>query len=153
MLNGFVSYAHKDELDMIALVEPLSVALRVNRIKKARLWDDRQLLVGLNYWVQLAERLEESDFGYMLLSRNFLASEVCSQTELKHFLEEHKQIIPVALGHINFDEMDLGELQHIQCFFLRLPGQKPRAWIDCDTRLLQEHFVDQLLTKSLQVFQ
>lgn len=108
-----------------------------------RLWRDTRLILGEEFEKQIREAIDECDFGLLLISPAFLASQFITEKELPAFVSGTKPSVPVMLQQVDFERHDLKGLENRQIFRLEHPGfTEPRAYGDCkanrrDTFVLQ----------------
>lgn len=97
-LKVFVSYAHEDDPHREALASHLAEMVREGLI---RLWHDRRLTGGREWAGAIADELKSADIVLLLISRDFLRSEYCNDTELAEALRLHDtgqaRVVPVIL--------------------------------------------------------
>ncbi|MDP2313812.1 MAG: toll/interleukin-1 receptor domain-containing protein [Pseudomonadota bacterium] len=82
----FVSYSHEDEVHRRELGKHLTVLQRQGSIS---VWNDRQILVGVEWKGEIDRNLEEADIILLLVSPDFLASDYCWDIEMKRAMERH----------------------------------------------------------------
>lgn len=97
MANVFISYSHKDEAIKEKLEDHLSALVKKNVVS---IWQDRLLLAGNEFDVEIKENISNADIILLLMSSNFMKSKYCSETELPIALEKHKQRTAIAIGVI-----------------------------------------------------
>lgn len=126
-IKYFVSYAKTDQRLASELAEKLKVDLNAaGHLYYFQAWRDPVLLAGDNWFDEIQTAIADCDFGLMLVSANFLASQFIAQHELPAFvspapdaLQGDKRTVPVLLKPIEFDgTMDLRGLQHKQFYSL-----------------------------------
>src|SRR5437879_11222322 len=86
-VSVFLSYAHEDEPLLKELLKHLSLLKQQGLISS---WYDRQIVPGTNWADTIDDRLEQASIILLLVSSAFLASDYCSQVEVKRALERHK---------------------------------------------------------------
>lgn len=131
----FVSYAARDAQAAAALLERLRAQLAASARFRYRLWDFRQLLLGERWHARIQEEVAACDFGLLLVSPAFLASEYIGAHELPRFVGPHgKPMLPVGLKPVDFARHDLKGLgahqvfRHDGRFFLELGGPRRDAF-------------------------
>jgi WD40 repeat protein len=116
-LRFFVSYAHDDGKLKAALIPKLLTFLRTHPLAQFEFWADGDILPGKKWREEIQRALEKCDFGLLLVSPSFLASNFITKEELPYLLR-NKRVIPVALERVLFDgTMDLKGLEERQVFF------------------------------------
>ena len=83
----FFSYSHADEDLRDNLAEHLS-SLKRNKVIDA--WHDRKIPAGTKWAKAIDDNLNKADIILLLISSKFLASEYCSDIEVKQAMERHK---------------------------------------------------------------
>src|SRR5262249_13182722 len=84
---------------------------------KFELWTDGNILPGQRWRDEIQDALRRCDFGLLLVSPSFLASNFITTAELPLLLRE-KRVIPVGLERVLLDgSMDLKGLEERQIFF------------------------------------
>jgi len=101
----FLSWSHTDRTAKNDLVGPLLDHLKILSGVDVEWWEDSQLRIGVEWRRELLARLEECDYGVLLLSPAFLASTFIVEEELPRFVGERatKGALPVALKHVPLD--------------------------------------------------
>jgi WD40 repeat protein len=113
----FVSYAHDDARPKTELLRSLQPLLKTHSRATFELWTDTEILPGKLWRTEIQNALEGCDFGLLLVSPAFLASQFITKEELQYLLE-YKRVIPVALKPVLFDgTMNLKGLEDRQIFF------------------------------------
>lgn len=111
-ISLFISYSHKDEKLRQSLGEHLATLERQGLIQ---LWHDRKILAGEEWAGKIDENLATADIILLLVSAPFLASDYCSNIEMKRALERHERgearVIPVILQPADWSSTQLGRLQ------------------------------------------
>lgn len=149
----FVSYAHKDTKEVKQLLELLKTQLKIAKNAKFSGWGDKQIVVGRLWKQDIMEAMQHSDFGILMLSPNFFASDFIMEKELVHFLTQNKgktqilkSIVPVGLKPINLDgSRDLKGVEDVQIF----RDQKGR-WFDQAKGHTKDAFAEQLADQILR---
>lgn len=101
----FLSWCHEDRSAKNALVEPLRTQLKILGDVTIRWWEDSHLALGEEWRRGLVARMAECDYGVLLLSPGFLASEFIVNEELPCFVGPHavKSVLPVGLKRVPLD--------------------------------------------------
>jgi hypothetical protein len=101
----FLSWAHADRAAKEALVGLLMPNLRILRDVEVSWWQDSDLNIGQDWRREILGRIEECDYGVLLLSPAFLASEFITEHELPAFVGAPavKGALPVALKPVPLD--------------------------------------------------
>ncbi|NKB63099.1 MAG: TIR domain-containing protein [Gammaproteobacteria bacterium] len=118
----FVSYAHMDERLVWDLMERLRVLFEIASEYEFVEWNDRQIVVGNDWDVEIKEAMEAVDFGLLMVSPGFLGRPYILEQELTHFLDQGedgvkilKPVVPVGLKKVlldgSVDSKGLGNLQ------------------------------------------
>jgi hypothetical protein len=137
----FVSYAHSNAKNAGALLQRLQEQLEPSRNHEYVLWRDAGLLVGEDWEDEIHCALDEAEFGLLLVSPAFLASEYIAKTELPALLK--RPVMPVLLEQIDRTRHDLRGLHEKQTYALTV-GQRRCAFADCATTRDKRGFVDGL---------
>jgi WD40 repeat protein/uncharacterized protein YjbI with pentapeptide repeats len=114
----FLSYAHADQKDKENLMQRVLPLLRASRRYVYTVWHDGDILVGQRWREAIRKALDGCDFGLFLVSSGLLTSEFIGQEELPRFVgpNSSKPVLPVALGQIHFERMDLKGIEEPQVF-------------------------------------
>jgi hypothetical protein len=120
----FISYAHDDARQKDQLLRLLKPWFGSARDYIFVPWQDRDIDVGADWHKQIQAAIASSDFGLLLVSPAFLASEYITQQELGHFIDPDplgpnpdRLAVPVALCGLRFDgTMDMKGLEKRQIF-------------------------------------
>ena len=107
-INYFISYAHKDKQTALQLIEFLAPKLNLSSEFKFIKWMDIELNAGDVIDDEIMEALDNCDFGFLLVSDNFLNSDYIKKHELGKFLPDHpdfanKRAISIGLKPVKFD--------------------------------------------------
>src|SRR5664279_1779446 len=99
----FLSWCHVDEADKSKLVELLRRNLKILADRDFSWWEDSHIAVGDVWRRGILSRMEECDYGVMLLSPGFFASDFILTEELPHFVGSAaaKLALPVMLKQID----------------------------------------------------
>jgi len=148
----FVSYAHEDKKQVDQLLALLKTQLKIVKNAQFSGWDDRKIVLG-NYWKdEITKAMNDSDFGLLMLSPAFFASDFIVEEELTHFMLQNngntqilKSIVPVGLRRINLDgSRDLKGMEKVQIFL----DQNGR-WFDQAKGHIKDAFAEQLTNQVL----
>lgn len=111
-LNIFLSYAHEDEAMKIQLDKNL---IMLKRSDKINVWQDRQLLAGMEWDDAIARELASADIILLLISVDFNNSQYIWEKELKIAMERHEKnearVIPIILRTCEWGDMPYAKLQ------------------------------------------
>jgi len=101
----FLSWCHTDLEAKDALVRPLMDQLRILSGVELRWWEDTHIKIGEQWRRQIMARLGECDYGVLLLSPAFLASDFITTYELPAFVGRRaaKGALPVGLKRVPLD--------------------------------------------------
>jgi hypothetical protein len=96
----FLSWAHQDRKLKEALLADLLPALGMLRDINIEWWEDSHLTCGEDLALGIAGRLDEADYGLLLLSNHYFGSSFIRRYELPQFAGPgaDKGSLPVALG-------------------------------------------------------
>lgn len=118
----FLSWCHQDKALKVALLRDLLPALGVFTDIDVEWWEDSHLTCGEELTPGVVDRLDEADFGLLLLSSRFFGRPFIRRHELPRFAGPHadKGSLPVALSPLPAfgPEHDLGGVEH-QVVFTR----------------------------------
>ena len=147
-IRFFVSYAHADAGLKERLLGKLLTYLPTHPTARFELWTDSDILSGKKWLKEIEDAMKACDFGLLLVSPAFLASEVITEIELR-YLRENTRVIPLALRPVLFDpkKMRLHGLDELQIFFDK--GHK--AWSERTTDKTRDAFVLQLYERVCDV--
>ncbi len=111
-LNIFLSYAHEDEAMKTQLDRNL---IMLRRSEKINVWQDRQIMAGMEWDESIAKELESADIILLLISVDFNNSQYIWDKELKIAMERHERkearVIPIILRTCEWSEMPYAKLQ------------------------------------------
>jgi pterin-4a-carbinolamine dehydratase len=128
VIKLFLSYAHQDEALKNQLLRHLSRLIQTGQVV---LWDDNEMLPGVEWKQEIDKHLKTADIIVLLVSPNFMSSAYCSGEEMQVALRRYKakevQVIPVILRSIDWRETPLRELQ-----VLPTNGKPVVVWRDRD---------------------
>src|SRR3954447_25739580 len=126
-VHYFVSFCRRDSAlkdEFLGRLENLFAAAKGIRLVG---WQDRDIELGSRWHDQIQEAIETCDFGLLLISPAYLGRDYIVSQELPRFLEPGKQLVPVALRALRFDDsMDLRGLEERQIFH----GRNRRAYAE-----------------------
>lgn len=124
----FLAYHPRDEELLIELEAHLSVLKRQGLIES---WHAGLIPPGDAWEARLLEKLERSDFVLLLVSADFLSSDlhinILAQRAFIHLEAGNISVIPIKIRHVDFDGTPLSKLQS-------LPdnGRPVKSWHDRD---------------------
>lgn len=108
----FFSYSHKDESLRDQLSNHLSGLRRAGVIEA---WHDRQIQAGSEWAGQIDDRMNQAKVILLLISSDFLASDYCSDVEVKRAMERHENreavVIPIILRPCDWSGFAFSKLQ------------------------------------------
>ena len=109
----FFCYAHEDEAYLQELKKHLSPLLRQNKIS---VWHDGDISAGALWDWEIKKHLNHADIILLLISSDFIHSDHCYSTEMRHALERHKRgearVIPIILRHVSdWEKVPPGDIQ------------------------------------------
>lgn len=111
-LTIFLSYAHEDEEMKILLDKNL---IMLKKSDKISVWQDRQILAGMEWNDTIAKELASADIILLLISVDFNNSQYIWDKELKIAMERHERnearVIPIILRTCEWSEMPYARLQ------------------------------------------
>lgn len=117
----FLSWCHRDKLLKDALAVHLMPALSLFSDLKVEWWQDSHLTCGEDLLPGVVDRIDEADFGLLLLSTPYFGSAFIRKYELCRFAGAgaDKGSLPVALSALpEFgDHHDLGGVEKQIVFF------------------------------------
>jgi hypothetical protein len=101
----FLSWCHADRTAKDALIQPLVANLRILNGVEVRWWEDSHINIGEDWRRHILARLGECDYGLLLLSPGFFASEFITEDELPAFVGPGavKGALPVGLKRVPLD--------------------------------------------------
>ena len=124
VVRYFISYAREDGRLKDQLMKGLEPFLKIAKDYRFAAWDDAEILPGEDWHAAIQRAIARCQFGLLLVSPEFLASEYIRAKELPAFVspnlaspEATKRAIPVALKSLLFDgNVDLKGLERVQVF-------------------------------------
>jgi hypothetical protein len=147
----FVSYAHADQRSADTLLQQLTEQLAPSKRYAYTLWHDTGLLVGEQWHDEIQQALADCQFGLLLVSPAFLASEYITQQELPQFLgNDAKPILPVLLKNLDEKHCNLHGLEVRQLFRFELPRSNPKSFAECQTPAHKNQFAQRLFLQIEQ---
>ncbi|MBV9314300.1 MAG: TIR domain-containing protein [Pseudonocardia sp.] len=116
----FLSWCHQDKPLAAALLADLHPALKLFTDVKIEWWQDSHLTCGEELTAGIVARLDEADFGLLLLSTRYFSRPFIREHELPRFvgLAADKGALPVALSPLPAfgPESDLGGIDRLVVF-------------------------------------
>jgi hypothetical protein len=111
-IKVFISYAHDDE----SLRKELDVHLKsLEQDGLISSWHDREILAGQRFDDVISDNLEQADIILFLVSPHFIASDYCSNIEVKRALERYQAddaaVVPVIMKCSDWQNKIFGKLQ------------------------------------------
>jgi internalin A len=108
----FLSYAHKEK----ALLDQFRPFLApFERDGLLDIWEDSEIRAGEEWLPAANQGLESADLIILLVSPDFLASELTGRIEMKRALEQresgHSVVVPVIVRPCDWKESELGSIQ------------------------------------------
>jgi hypothetical protein len=98
-LDVFISYSRRDEGLKDELVNYHLKLLQ--REGKINTWQDRDIEAGAEWAAEIKTNLEKADIVLLLITRHFLASDYCYETEMQRAVQRHydgtARVIPIIL--------------------------------------------------------
>jgi hypothetical protein len=148
----FVSYANADQHSVDQLMDLLRPRLKIASGFEFNEWIDHNIVIGEDWRNQILTAIDQAEFGLLLLSPSFFASDFIVDEELRRFISTHansarihKAIVPVALKAIPLDgSAHLHGLQHTQIFH----DQQQRCFQQCRGQS-KDGFVDRLVSQLI----
>lgn len=124
----FISYAREDEVFRKALEQGLKQLQRQGLIE---IWHDRKIRAGEEWEGRISGELEAADVVVLLVSRDFIDSDYCTDVEVTRALSRHERgeavVVPVILRHCTWDWAPFASLQ-----VLPKDGRPVKGWPDQD---------------------
>ncbi len=90
----FLSYSHVNEDYKKEMMTTLSPLITQNKII---LWEDREIVASQDWSKVITTKLQEAELVICLVSRNFLSSKYCIETEVAEAIQQQKYVLPVLL--------------------------------------------------------
>lgn len=144
----FVSYARSNNQLAGRFVQSLIEVLKPSKTYNYHLWSDTAILVGEQWQKEIANAIDNCDFGLLLLSPAFLGSQFIAESELPQFVGPGaKPSMPIMLAPIDLDRYDLQGLDASQIFrYKGLRFSDARSYAECNPKGRDE-FVFSLFQK------
>jgi WD40 repeat protein len=149
----FVSFAHADELEVSKFLKVLSPLLRSASEFDFEIWKDEKLEVGEVWNSEILNRIELCDYGLLLLSPEFFASEYITTQELPKFIDSNqthsnlKPAAPVSLKYVPLDgTIDTRGVVERQIFFC----SKNQSFANFQTESDRASFASEFFQKLTQ---
>ncbi len=120
-LKLFLSYAHEDEKSVDELRKNLKIMERNGLI---RTFYDRELTAGEKWDARIAQELRDADVIVLQLSRDFLASNYCVETELATAIDRSEKGEAALIAYV-LRECDWREVPNLAKFQILPAGNKP----------------------------
>ena len=133
---------------MTTLMELLDTNLKISQSHSYSRWADQDITIGARWAESIGQAILTADFGLLLISPAFLASDYVINNELPYFLDTNgqlvtgKRIIPVALKPIAKRTMAMKGLEHRQIFF-----NNDKTFLDCSRPIDKHNFALELFKK------
>lgn len=116
----FLSWCRRDKAHKEALLHELRPALRLFTDLDVEWWGDDRLMIGEEFTPAIVDRIDESDFGLLLVSTHYLVSPYIRKHELPRFAgpTADKGALPVMLDVLQpfGPEIDMGGLAELNMF-------------------------------------
>ncbi len=142
-LKYFISYARADKEMAQPFFDQLKVELSIVNKHIFTPWRDDMMEVGADWHDQIQQAIQSCDFGLLLVSPAFLASEYIRDNELAHFITQsegrariNKPLVPVFLKPVNMKKVNMRGLESVQIFrdaggkcFAERQGHKKDAFV------------------------
>jgi len=90
-IKAFISYSHKDKFYFTQFVNGLKSHSKLSKLFNWEFWDDREIIIGIEWHEQIQAQIKECDFAILLISADFLSSEYVNTDEIANFLKENKE--------------------------------------------------------------
>ena len=108
----FIAYSQNDK-DLLAELKKHLEMLRLGQ--PIDVWDDGQILPGMDWEKAVSDAMYESDLILLLVSVDFIVSDFCYNQELRIAMELQKigrvQVIPLIMRHCLWEITPVAELQ------------------------------------------
>ena len=131
----FVSYARKDNRDkpqVERFLDELQEHFSASKKYRYELWADWDVLLGEDWDDEIKAKVDECDFGLMLVSLPFINSDYINRNELPVLL---KRALPVGFQHFDWKNYEMQGLEDKQIFrhkdkcYDRCTGNKRKDFI------------------------
>jgi internalin A len=131
-LKVFISYSH---LDVDYLKELRAALSPLERLKKLKIWDDRDINAGAEWNKEIFKALEEADLVLCLISSDFIHSDFCYSKELELAMDAHKEqrkvVVPIRLRKCAWEKLPIAGLQGTPTSnWITLSKNKDEAWTE-----------------------
>jgi WD40 repeat protein len=151
-IRYFVSLAHKDDSEVKKLLAALEPLLKGARDYEFEQWQDEMLFVGNDWNAQIQEAIKQCDFGLLLVSPAFFASDYITKSELPKFVandgggEGLKRAVPISLKQVPLDNtIDTKGVEKRQIFV----DSRQKSFADCRTENDRDKFALELFKKLI----
>lgn len=108
----FISYSKFDLPMLEQLVSHLSNLVREQQIS---IWYDRKMLAGEEWGDEINERLNSAGMVFLLVSRDFLASDYCFNIELPRIIERQDRgetvVVPILISACEWEKAAFSQYQ------------------------------------------
>jgi formylglycine-generating enzyme required for sulfatase activity len=132
-LDVFISYSRQDEALKNELVD--YHLKRLQREGKINTWQDRDIEAGAEWAQAIKTNLEKADIVLLLVTRYFLASDYCYETEMQRAVQRHEEgtarVIPIILRPCSWEESEFKKLQ-----VLPTDGKPVTSWTNPEEAFL-----------------
>jgi hypothetical protein len=112
-LDVFISYSRRDEGLKDELVNYHLKLLQ--REGKINTWQDRDIEAGVEWATEIKTNLEKADIVLLLITRHFLASDYCYETEMQRAVQRHydgtARVIPIIMETCGWQYSNFKQLQ------------------------------------------
>ena len=136
-INIFISYAREDNKLKDSFLKIIKTRLEITKKPYNFIFSaDTDVLLGGEWKEEILKKVEECDYGMLLLSTNFLSSKFITKEELPRLIDK---CLPVALGLIDIGRMDLKGLDEKQIYF----NEEKKSFLECD-EIEKEKFANRL---------
>lgn len=129
----FISYSHTDEEYMLQLTNHLSAIKREGLIEE---WHDRKIIAGQEWDKEISQNLTSSTIIILLISSDFLASDYCTEKEVKIAMEMHENrnavVVPIIIRSCDWARSPFAKLQALpkNAEPIKKWGDEDDAWLD-----------------------
>jgi hypothetical protein len=127
-IKFFIVRAEADFKAVESLKNGLIVQMKPSKKYKFSSSDMTDIMLGEDWDQRIKNELNNSHFGLLMISPNFLASDYIKNVELKHYTDNEKPVMPVMLIPVSFEHHDLNGLDKIQIFRLRISSGVYKAY-------------------------
>jgi hypothetical protein len=146
LAKGFLSYAHKDVLEIQKFNELFGPRGRIRKDWRLDLWNDSMIVAGDPWDGAIKNAMAESDFGILAISPDFFDSGYIVATEIQALLNDPScAVIPFMMTDIDFAKVEMYGIEKHQVFGFRPPNWKlPRSY-GKTPKNRHDEFVDRLI--------